>query len=394
MSIVVGWRSFPLTSLGRDRPPRAAACTLVHASLGSPLRAHHSYVAYPAPIDQQTVLYVARAEDGSGPWLWALNVDRKLTRRVSLGLEKYTSVAASADGRRLVATVANPVANLWSVPLANHVAEERDVKPFPVPTVRALMPRFGGTMLFYLSSRGMGDGLWRYQDGKAQEVWNGAEGALLEPPAVSLDGRRVAFVIRRKGRLRLQVETADGTEPEAVAENLDIRGAACWSPDGKWITTGGSDARGAGLFKVPVDGSPPVRLATGSALNPVWSPDGRFIAYAGANVAGYAPLLAVRADGTRVELPDIKLERDGERIRFLPNGKGLVFMQDQRAPARSNQISQDFWLLDLATKKTRPLTHFNNTSAMRTFDITPDGKQIVFDRLRENSDIVLIDLPR
>jgi hypothetical protein len=26
---------------------------------------------------------------------------------------------------------------------------------------------------------------------------------------------------------------------------------------------------------------------------------------------------------------------------------------------------------------------------MRTFDITPDGKQIVFDRLRENSDIVL-----
>jgi hypothetical protein len=30
--------------------------------------------------------------------------------------------------------------------------------------------------------------------------------------------------------------------------------------------------------------------------------------------------------------------------------------------------------------------------AMRTFDITPDGKQIVFDRERENSDIVLIDL--
>jgi hypothetical protein len=31
---------------------------------------------------------------------------------------------------------------------------------------------------------------------------------------------------------------------------------------------------------------------------------------------------------------------------------------------------------------------------MRSFDITPDGKQIVFDRLRENLDIVLIDLPR
>jgi hypothetical protein len=31
---------------------------------------------------------------------------------------------------------------------------------------------------------------------------------------------------------------------------------------------------------------------------------------------------------------------------------------------------------------------------MRTFDVTPDGKRIVFDRLRDNSDIVLIDLPK
>jgi hypothetical protein len=55
---------------------------------------------------------------------------------------------------------------------------------------------------------------------------------------------------------------------------------------------------------------------------------------------------------------------------------------------------QDFWLLDLATQKSRPLTRLRNTAAMRTFDISPDRKQIVFDRLRENSDIVLIDLKR
>jgi hypothetical protein len=44
--------------------------------------------------------------------------------------------------------------------------------------------------------------------------------------------------------------------------------------------------------------------------------------------------------------------------------------------------------------KSRPLTSFTDPAAMRTFDITPDGKQIVFDRLRENSDVVLIDLPQ
>ena len=31
---------------------------------------------------------------------------------------------------------------------------------------------------------------------------------------------------------------------------------------------------------------------------------------------------------------------------------------------------------------------------IQSFDVTPDGKQIVFDRLRENSDIVMIALVR
>src|SRR5262249_30718096 len=135
------------------------------------LTAHNSYVGYSTPIDQRTVLYVARGADGSGPWLWALDTNRKLARRVSFGLEKYLSIAATSAGRRLVATVANPSANLWSVPISSGIAGERDVKPLPVPSVRALMPRFGGANLYYLSSRGMGDGLWRYRDGKVQEVW-------------------------------------------------------------------------------------------------------------------------------------------------------------------------------------------------------------------------------
>jgi hypothetical protein len=134
-------------------------------------------------------------------------------------------------------------------------------------------------------------------------------------------------------------------------------------------------------------GRTPVRLVAGIAVNPVWSPDGTLIVYNGASVSVDAPLLAVRPDGTPVELPAIRVRVEGERHRFLPNGKGLVYML-------GSSISQDFWLLDLTTKTSRQLTRLNNSDAMRTFDITPDGKQIVFDRLRENSDIVLIDLPK
>jgi Tol biopolymer transport system component len=104
-------------------------------------------------------------------------------------------------------------------------------------------------------------------------------------------------------------------------------------------------------------------------------------------VRTFAPLLAVRPDGTSVELPHITLRRLGERVRFSPDGKSLIYMGGLL-------VSQDFWLLDLASMKSRLLTRLQNLAAMRTFDITSDGKQIVFDRVRENSQVVMIDLPQ
>jgi Tol biopolymer transport system component len=92
----------------------------------------------------------------------------------------------------------------------------------------------------------------------------------------------------------------------------------------------------------------------------------------------------VRPDGTPVELPNQRVRPGG--YRFLPGGTSLAFLP--------TIDSLDFWLLDFASKSTRQLTRLTDQGALRTFDITPDGKYIVFDRSRENSDIVLIDLPK
>jgi Tol biopolymer transport system component len=360
----------------------------IPSSGGQPERLthHESYVGYPAPLDRRTLLYVARGEDGSGPWLWALDVQRKVTSRVSLGVEQYLSVAASADGHRIVATVANPTASLWSVPILDSVATERDVKPFVLPTMRALAPRFGPASLFYLSSRGAGEGLWRYSEGQAVEIWKSTDGAVFAPPAISPDGRKIALVLKREGQLRLHIMSADGAEIQPLSESINVQGTACWSPDGKWIVAGGADTTGPGLFKIPVAGGQPVRIVNGAATHPVWSPSGGLIVYTGAVIAAVGPLLGVQPDGAPVRLPEIKLFTNGERVRFLPDGRGLIYMQ-------GSLRSQDFELLDLATMKTRTLTRLDKRDDTRTFDITADGKQIVFDRLRDNSDIVLIDLP-
>jgi Tol biopolymer transport system component len=360
---------------------------------GSPdrLTRQNTAVTFLAPIDRRTVLYVARAPDGSGPWLWAVDTGTKVTRRVSSGLEQYTSVASSRDGRRIVATLITSTSNLWTVPILDRPAEDRDVELYHVPTMRALAPRFGGAALFYLSARGTADGLWRLQDGRAVELRKGADSPLFDPPAVSRDGSRVA-VVDAKDRRRLAVMSADGTGFRGLAETLDVQGTVDWSPDGAWIVAGGNDdAQGPGLFKIAVNGGSPVRLVAGQAANPVWSPDGELIVYGGALVTGQvAPLLAVRPDGTPVELPPVQLSPGGHR--FLPDGAGLVYLP-------RNQ-SLDFWVLDLATKQTRPLTRLGREGSLRRFDIapgfdiTPDGKLIVFNRSRENADIVLIELPK
>lgn len=56
--------------------------------------------------------------------------------------------------------------------------------------------------------------------------------------------------------------------------------------------------------------------------------------------------------------------------------------------------NQDFWLLELSTGRLRQLTKLRPGFDIKSFDISPDGKQILFDRYRENSDVVLIDRVR
>ena len=210
------------------------------------------------------------------------------------------------------------------------------------------------------------------------------DGALSEPAAVSRDGKYVALVLRKEGKEQLAVMSADGTDTRRVAVSIDVEGAADWSRDGKWIVIGGTDAKGPALFKIPVDGSAPVRLVDSQAINPIWSPNDTLIVYSGPVVAGRVMLLGVRPDGSRVELPEIRT-RPG-RYRFLPDGSGLVYLEQM--------LSRDFCRFDLATRAITQITKLGGHGVVSSFDIDPDGKFLLFERSRENSDIVLIDLPK
>ena len=379
----------------RGFPPDEMDIWRISATVGGVperITSHDSRVSYPVVLDDRTLLYTATSDDGTGPWLYAADLKDQTAQRVSTGVEHYLSIAASAatpgQPRRLVATVSNPSVQIWSAPVGDSADGESAATLLPLPTARAAAPRFGpDSSLYYLASRGGADGVWRLSAGTAQEIWKPAQGAVVGAVAVSPDGQQVCFPVRQSGRSTLFCTGAEGTGVRTVAESLDVRGAASWSPDGKWIAVGALDGGRTRVFKVPAGGGAPVRLVDSVSMNPVWSPDGRFILYSSAPRARTVRLLAVTPEGRAFTVPDLTLDRLGDSYRFLPDGRRLLVKL-------GGFRQQDLWLLDLGTGTRRRLTRLGAGESLHRFDVSPGGRQVVFERVRENSDVVLIEMPR
>jgi Tol biopolymer transport system component len=347
-------------------------------------------IAYLNWLDSKTLIFSATAEDGSGQWLYSMDVDHRIPHRVSSGIEdQYLSVSVSEGSpRRIVATVAHPSASLWTVPVSDRIQPETSAARWPVPNARALAPRLGPGYLLFLSARGGGDGLWRLENGSARELWKGSAGGLVAPPSISPDGRQICFSYRKEGHGRLNIMSANGTNVQPLAPSLDVRGGASWSPDGKWIAVAADAGDGTHVFKIPLDGGEPIKLVDTLSYNPVWSPDGNFILYSEQQGGSRFVLKAIRPDKTAVPIPDISVVYTiATSYRFLPGHNSLIVLG-------GDFRHQNFYQVDLDTGEQRRLTDLQPGFQVQNFDVSFDGTQIVFDRLRENADVVLINLAK
>ena len=195
---------------------------------GTPERitSHNGRVTYPVLLNQRTLLYLASDPDGSGPWLYSMDVERRIPHRLSSGLDRYTSLAVSADGHRLVITPARTKRTLWRLRIADSPAETSAVDRVSLTTGTGFSPRLGPNYLLYVSAAGTSESIWKVADGAAKELWTGLEARIFGGPVIAADGRYIAFSVRQHGQTFLYMMQADGTNARIVADSLDLQGSS------------------------------------------------------------------------------------------------------------------------------------------------------------------------
>lgn len=370
----------------RGMPPEPTDIWRIEPDGANPerLTSHESAVSHPTFIDQRTLLYLATAADGTGPWLHVLDVELRESHRVTSGVERYTSLAASADGHRLVLTTTRSKSSLWHASIPKDEGAISQAVPVTERTLGGRSPRLAANLLIFVAPKGRQDAIWKLVDGVATELWSMTGGHLVGAPAISPDGKRIAFVVEGDAGAALHVMTVDGMDAHPVSGALDVRGSPDWSPDGRTIAVAALERGEPRLFIVPLDGTAPFRITSAHAQDPSWSPDGRFLVYSDAEVGPTFAVKAVTADGRPWRLPPLTLSRGARRLRVLAGGKALVALRGEIGRGGLVQI-------DLASGTESKLTEFGDDVVIRDFDISPDGQELVFDRWRDDTDLVHID---
>lgn len=367
-------------------PPDRMDLWRIKPSGGAPERMtqHDSRVSHPVFLNSRTLLYLATDSSG-GPWIYAMDVNRRRPHRVSAGIDTFTSLSASADGHRLAATLATTKTSLWRFSAAGTGFDMSLGSAVALSTSNGSSPRLGPGYLVYVSSQSTSDSIWRKQGDTTTELWTASEARVVGAPAIDPDGRRIAFVTRVGGRNVLYMMNADGTDARVLDKSLEWEGDPSWTPDGRAITATALEAGVPHLFTAALDGHAPAAFGREPALDPVWSPDGRFVVFSGPDIGTTFPVRAMSAAGGHYNLPGLTLSRGARHIRFLPGGRSIAVL-------RGEIRHMNVWSVDLDTGAQHQLTDVPADFEIRAFDTSADGHELVLERAEQHSAVVLLDL--
>ena len=262
--------------------------------------------------------------------MYSVDVERRIPHRISSGLESYTSLAASADGARLVATIANARTSLWRMPLTEDRAAAPAAGDLSLISANSATPRLGANFLLYLSWQGDRQSICSLTNSTTREIWSsGAHSRIVGGPSIAPNGKHIAFSVADGGRTLLYIVDNDGSHIRVVTDSLALRGNPGWAPDEQSIVSAVIRDGEPRLTRIFLNGDAPLPMVSEYSIDPVWSPDGRFLVYSGADVGTTFPLRAAAADGRPYPLPSVMLTRGARRVAFFRDSQSLLILSGE-----------------------------------------------------------------
>lgn len=196
-------------------------------------------------------------------------------------------------------------------------------------------------------------------------------------PALSPDGRTVAYAAETNGRRDVWISDVGGGPALRLTADGDSNGSPAWFPDGSALAFVSWRGGRPGIWKVGRLGGTPVSLLK-DAEDPAVSPDGSLLAFARAGGEGF------------LRIGVASLGSPGE-ARFLSDGSGGIW--DHRHPSWSPdgktlcyEDHNDLWLLPSDGGPARALTRDDPPDTFPRW--APDGRHIYFTSLREGTSAI------
>ena len=148
-------------------------------------------------------------------------------------------------------------------------------------------------------------------------------------PALSPDGRRVAFNSDRLGYYEMHVSAADGSNQVALTKmGPTAMGSPRWSPDSQTIVFDRYANGHSSIYTISADGGMPRRITDEKFrdIRPSFSRDGKWI-YFSSNRSGRVEVWKIPADGGGV--PQRVTQNSGMEAFESPDGKLLYYVSGQ-----------------------------------------------------------------
>jgi Tol biopolymer transport system component len=189
-------------------------------------------------------------------------------------------------------------------------------------------------------------------------------------PALSPDGRSVAFVSERDGHYNIYVGLVGGGNLVQITNDPNLESRPTWSPDGATLAYARLNHSGLwDIWEVPALGGTPRRIIL-NAKDPAWSPDGHSLAYE--NVADRALWLSgINGEGAHQITAVPRASYRDTDPRFSPDGRQLAFVTHTTGPYGKLGV------LDVASRRVQQLLTHDHALALSPA-WSPDGQVIYF----------------